>query len=88
MYSLGVILYELLTGHGPYRLASPAPLEVMRAVVEQEPEPPSAVIDRTARFTASEGGQPLRLTPSSVSRTREGTPDRLRQKLRATSTRS
>jgi serine/threonine-protein kinase len=82
VYSLGVLLYELLTGHGPYRLSTLAPLEVMRAVVEQEPEPPSAVVDRTVRLSGSEGRAALRLTPGSVSRTREGTPERLRQKLR------
>jgi serine/threonine-protein kinase len=82
IYSLGVLLYELLTGHGPYRLGTLAPLEVMRAVVEQEPEPPSAVVDRTVRISSSDGGPAVRLTPGSVSRTREGTPERLRQKLR------
>ena len=77
-----MVLYELLTGHGPYRLATLAPLEVMRAVVEQEPEPPSAVIDRTVRLASAEGRPAVRLTPGSVSRTREGTPERLRHKLR------
>jgi serine/threonine-protein kinase len=82
VYSLGVLLYELLTGHGPYRLGTLAPVEVMRAVVEQEPEPPSAVVQRTVRIAGPDGGPALRLTPGSVSRTREGTPERLRQKLR------
>ena len=41
VYSLGVVLYELLTGHGPYRLATRTPLEVMKAVVEQDAEPPA-----------------------------------------------
>jgi serine/threonine protein kinase/tetratricopeptide (TPR) repeat protein len=82
VYSLGVLLYELLTGHGPYRLSTLAPLDVMRAVVEQEPEAASAAIDRTVRFASADGGPGVRLTPVSVSRTREGTPERLRQKLR------
>jgi serine/threonine protein kinase/tetratricopeptide (TPR) repeat protein len=82
VYSLGVVLYELLTGHGPYRLGTLTPLEVMKAVVEQEAEPPSSAIDRTVRLTSPDGSREARLTPFSVSRTREGTPERLRHRLR------
>jgi eukaryotic-like serine/threonine-protein kinase len=82
VYSLGVLLYELLTGHGPYRIAAPKALEVMKAIVEQEPELPSAAVDRTVRYTSPDGRREGALTPASVSRTREGTPDRLRHRLR------
>jgi serine/threonine-protein kinase len=82
VYSLGVLLYELLTGHGPYRIATLKPLEVMRAIVEQEPEPPSAAVDRTVRYSSGSGDAQAVLTPWSVSRTRDGTPERLRSRLR------
>lgn len=44
VYSLGVLLYELLTGHRPYRVSSRNPEEVGNAICEQQPEKPSHAI--------------------------------------------
>ncbi|HZD30701.1 MAG TPA: serine/threonine-protein kinase [Candidatus Angelobacter sp.] len=48
VYSLGVILYELLSGHSPYRGKMGTLPEAMRVVREEEPLPPSVAVDRDA----------------------------------------
>jgi serine/threonine-protein kinase len=53
VYSLGVILYELLTGRLPYDLAGRTAAEVERLVAEHEPVRPSAV---ARAVEAREGG--------------------------------
>jgi serine/threonine-protein kinase len=48
VYSLGVIFYELLTGHSPYHVKTRSQGEIARAITEQEPERPSTSITKNA----------------------------------------
>lgn len=81
-YSLGVMLYELLTGHRPYRIKSRRPDEVARVICEQEPERPSTAIGRVEEETKSNGASAEAITPESVSTGRNEQPEKLRRLLR------
>jgi serine/threonine protein kinase/tetratricopeptide (TPR) repeat protein len=81
IYSLGVLLYQLLTGHRPYQFKDKALLEVARVICEKAPEQPSTAISRIEEVSAAGGKPAIRLTPESVSRTREGEPEKLRRRL-------
>jgi len=78
IYSLGVLLYELLTGRRPYRLASRQVGEVARAIAEQEPERPSTAVTRAPADTDPGGAD---TTAESLSRARDLLPAELRRRL-------
>src|SRR6202158_4941103 len=73
VYSLGAVLYELLTGHRPHRFKAQSSLELERAVCEEEPVRPSTAVTRTYERPTADGAS-IVVTPEAVSRTREGDP--------------
>ncbi len=81
VYSLGVVLYELLSGHLPYRLRNHTPQEIERVIREEAPEKPSAAIRRIEEVPGTDGMIRMTITPESVSETREGEPEKLRRRL-------
>ena len=80
VYALGVLLYQLLTGHRPYRLKGRATDEIARVICEEDPERPSTAVGRTEEVYDSEGATRT-LTPQAVSEARQTQPDRLRRSL-------
>jgi eukaryotic-like serine/threonine-protein kinase len=68
VYSLGVVLYELLTGSIPFDLANVPAQDIPRLVCEAEPQKPSAAVLRSPRA-------------SEFSARRQTSPDRLRRQL-------
>jgi serine/threonine protein kinase len=80
VYSLGLVLYELLTGHRAYRFSSHLPHEIARAVLEADPEKPSTAIHRQDEITEQDKEKAPR-TPELISGLRGDSLERLHQRI-------
>jgi Tol biopolymer transport system component len=78
--TLGIALYELLTGHRPYRLRSRVLHEIARIICEEEPTRPSMVVATVGDITTTDA-KPVTVTPEQISSVREGDPAKLKRRL-------
>ena len=78
VYSLGLVLYQLLAGRRPYRFASKMPHDVARAVLESDPEKPSTA---TLRDEPAELPTSATVTPQLISDLRSDSLVKLHRRL-------
>lgn len=80
VYSLGAVLYELLTGHPPLPADGDSEEAVLRAIREQHPPKPSAAVT-IPRFSRGPFGKPIEMNPARIAAMRGCSPGELRRRL-------
>lgn len=79
VYSLGLVLYELLTGSAAYNFSSRMPHEIARVVLETDPKKPSTAIQLKGGI--AEQGEKASPTTEFISGLRGDSPEKLRKRI-------
>ena len=85
VYSLGIVLYRLMTGHAPYVLSRSGPVLWSRIILEAEPERPSLIVEQPSEVSGPQSStKPV--TPEEIALARATRLSALRAACAATST--
>lgn len=82
VYSLGVVLYELLTGHRPYHFKSRRADEIAKVICEQEPDKPSTAIGGARKTAENKDATEAKIISEHFGELREGSLEKLQRRLR------
>jgi non-specific serine/threonine protein kinase/serine/threonine-protein kinase len=78
VYSLGVVLYELLTGQSPYRLSSRTSQEIAQAACNSQPQKPSLAVGKSK---VQDDSTSTSQNSDALSALRSSSPEKLHKRL-------
>lgn len=81
VYSLGVLLYELLIGRRPFIFETRSPEDAARWITSTQPLKPSVALTRIDANREAGAAKDHSPAPATISRTRDATIDKLRRRL-------
>ncbi len=80
IYSLGILLYQLLTGHQAYRITVHSPIAIGKIITDEQVIKPSDKFQSTEEISSSDGTI-KQITPQSISNSRNEKPEKIFQHL-------